>query len=179
MIPAFMFILLVLTACSGTNSQDQLERTFRVAFQPIVQTDPALISSDSEVFIANAVYDYLIDVDGKSNPVPRLATGWTISDDFLRYTFNLAASQCINHGNFIREEDNFNPINFWLSLDKVVWVSFKRDSVLRVVSNQFEGASTIKIIGVFDAVLDDPGVIVTEVIEEKWIWFFKGKYHSR
>jgi peptide/nickel transport system substrate-binding protein len=98
MIPAFMFILLVLTACSGTNAQDQLERTFRVAFQPIVQTDPALISSDSEVFVANAVYDYLIDVDGKSNPVPRLATGWTISDDQLTYTFNLTEGVTFHDG---------------------------------------------------------------------------------
>jgi len=71
---------------------------FRVAFQPIVQTDPALISSDSEVFVANAVYDYLIDVDEKSNPVPRLALDWSISSDGLVYTFNLADGVTFHDG---------------------------------------------------------------------------------
>src|SRR5271157_5361415 len=36
--------------------------TLRVAYQPLVKTDPALISSDPEIFVANAVYDYLVDV---------------------------------------------------------------------------------------------------------------------
>ena len=62
----------------------------RVAMQPIVQTDPALISSDSEVLVANHVYDYLVDIDAQSQPVPRLATVWEISDDGLTYTFDLA-----------------------------------------------------------------------------------------
>lgn len=62
----------------------------RVAMQPIVQTDPALISSDSEVLVANHVYDYLVDIDPQSQPAPRLATDWEVSDDGLTYTFNLA-----------------------------------------------------------------------------------------
>ena len=47
---------------------DQTEAVFRVAMQPIVQTDPALISSDSEVLVANHVFDYLVDIDGKAGP---------------------------------------------------------------------------------------------------------------
>lgn len=66
------------------------EGVLRVAMQPIVQTDPALISSDSEVLVANHVYDYLVDIDPQSQPIPRLATDWDISDDGLTYTFNLA-----------------------------------------------------------------------------------------
>ena len=66
------------------------EGVLRVALQPIVQTDPALISSDSEVLVANHVYDYLVDIDVQSNPTPRLATEWDISDDGLTYTFTLA-----------------------------------------------------------------------------------------
>ena len=53
--------------------------SLRVAMQPIVQTDPAMISSDSEVLVANHVYDYLVDVDAKSAVQPRLATKWTVS----------------------------------------------------------------------------------------------------
>ena len=59
------------------------EGVLRVAMQPIVQTDPAAISSDSEVLVANHVYDYLVDIDPQSQPVPRLATDWEISDDGL------------------------------------------------------------------------------------------------
>lgn len=62
----------------------------RVAMQPIVNTDPLLIASDSEVLVANHVYDYLVDIDPQSNPAPRLATEWTVSDDGLTYTFTLA-----------------------------------------------------------------------------------------
>jgi peptide/nickel transport system substrate-binding protein len=99
---------MALAGCSGTespspganppeqsDSQETAEqvpnkKVFRVAFQPIVQTDPALISSDSEVFIANAVYDYLVDIDAKSNLIQRLATSWTVSDNGLVYRLTLA-----------------------------------------------------------------------------------------
>lgn len=64
--------------------------TLNVAMQPATNIDPLLISSDGEVLIANHVYDYLVDVDYLSNPVPRLATSWEVSDDGLTYTFQLA-----------------------------------------------------------------------------------------
>ena len=62
----------------------------RIAMQPIVNIDPIAVSADSEVLVANNVYDYLVDVDHLSNPVPRLATSWNVSDDGLTYTFTLA-----------------------------------------------------------------------------------------
>lgn len=62
----------------------------RVAMQPLVNTDPLNIASDSEVLIANHVYDYLVDIDPDSNPTPRLATSWTTSADGLTWTFALA-----------------------------------------------------------------------------------------
>ena len=64
--------------------------TLRVAMQPIVNTDPINISSDSEVLVANHVYDYLVDIDPKSNIIPRLATNWEATDGGLTYTFTLA-----------------------------------------------------------------------------------------
>jgi peptide/nickel transport system substrate-binding protein len=62
----------------------------KAAMQPIVQTDPAFISSDSEVFVASHVYDYLVDVDQASNIAPRLAQSWSVSPDGLTYVFKLA-----------------------------------------------------------------------------------------
>jgi len=72
--------------------------TLRVAMQPIVQIDPALISSDAEVAVANAVYDYLIDVDDEHRIAPRLAAYWEVSEDGLQYTFTLAAGVHFHDG---------------------------------------------------------------------------------
>ncbi|MEN8242259.1 MAG: ABC transporter substrate-binding protein [Chloroflexota bacterium] len=92
-------------AIANQNSADQVVQEdqvggviLRVANHPIVQTDPALISSDSEVFVANAVYDYLVDVDARSNLVPRLATEWSVSEDGLVYTFTLAENVSFHDG---------------------------------------------------------------------------------
>ncbi len=74
----------------ASETQSGRGGTLRVAMQPVVNIDPIAISSDSEVLVANHVYDYLIDIDHLSNPVPRLATGWDISDDGLTYTLPLA-----------------------------------------------------------------------------------------
>ena len=72
--------------------------TFRVATQPMVKTDPALISSDPEIFVANAVYDYLVDVTSANTIAPRLATDWTTSDDGLTYVFTLASGVTFHDG---------------------------------------------------------------------------------
>jgi peptide/nickel transport system substrate-binding protein len=72
--------------------------TLRVAAEPIGQTDPAYISSDSEVLIANHVYDYLVDIDVDNNIQPRLATTWTISADGLTYVFSLAKGVTFHDG---------------------------------------------------------------------------------
>lgn len=95
-----LFLILLLVACGSTGennatppqSGDEGARrgTLRVAMQPIVNTDPIAISSDSEVLVASHVYDYLVDIDPQSNPIPRLATAWQISADGRQYTFTLA-----------------------------------------------------------------------------------------
>lgn len=81
------------------------EGTLRVAMQPIVATDPALISSDSEVLVANHVFDYLVDIDPESNLIPRLATEWEMSEDGLTYTFQLAEGVTFHDGSPFSAED--------------------------------------------------------------------------
>lgn len=89
----------------GMDDMGGFEGTLRVAFQPIVQTDPALISSDAEVFVANAVYDYLVDIDPESNVIPRLAADWQVSDDGLTYTFNLVENARFHDGTGLTAAD--------------------------------------------------------------------------
>jgi peptide/nickel transport system substrate-binding protein len=99
---------LLLAACAPAAGQPSGEAggTLRVAFQALVQTDPALISSDAEVFVANAVFDYLVDVDPVSNqPIPRLATEWSVSEDGLVYTFTLADGVTFHDGSALTAND--------------------------------------------------------------------------
>lgn len=79
--------------------------TLRVAMDIPVQLDPALSSSDSEIAILNAVYDYLVDIDADNNIQPRLATAWDISDDGLTYTFTLAPNVVFHDGSPLTPAD--------------------------------------------------------------------------
>jgi len=64
--------------------------TFRVGMLEAIALDPATIEGDAEIGIANAVYDYLVDIGPDNQVRPRLAAAWTISEDGLAYTFTLA-----------------------------------------------------------------------------------------
>lgn len=98
---------------AATKEEEELEATgaagaggiLRVAMQPLVQTDPAFISSDSEVLVANHVYDYLVDVDAQSNIRPRLASDWDISPDGRTYTFTLVEDVTFHDGSPCTAED--------------------------------------------------------------------------
>ncbi len=47
--------------------------------------DIVAAARQTEVLIANHVFDYLVDVDADNDIQPRLATEWTHSDDGLSY----------------------------------------------------------------------------------------------
>ncbi len=87
------------------GSAQQRQGVLRVAVQPVVQVDPAFISSDPEVLVANHIYDYLVDVDSENVIVPRLATDWKISDDGLTYEFTLARGVTFHDGSDFTAED--------------------------------------------------------------------------
>ena len=80
------------------------EGTLRIASQPIVAIDPGLVSSDAEVMVANAVYDYLVDVDVNNNIIPRLAKSWTQPDN-TTYIFQLAEGVTFHDGSEFTAED--------------------------------------------------------------------------
>ena len=102
-LPVLLLLTFLLAACAPTGAP--AEGSLRVAIQPILQTDPALISSDSEVLVANAVFDYLVDVDPESNPIGRLASSWEISEDGLSYVFQLAEDVSFHDGSAFGADD--------------------------------------------------------------------------
>ena len=79
--------------------------SFRLVTQATVQTDPALISSEGEVALANAVYDYLVDVDHNNVIQPRLAESWTVAADGLSYTFDLYDGVRFHDGSALTSAD--------------------------------------------------------------------------
>ena len=89
----------------GEMPPGEQEGVLRVSAFPIAQTDPAQISSDSEVLIANHVFDYLVDVDADNDIQPRLATDWSHSDDGLSYTFALAEGVTFHDGSAFTAQD--------------------------------------------------------------------------
>ncbi len=90
---------------AGTDADGEPQGTLRVASLSIVQTDPALISSDSEVMIANQVYDYLVDIAPDNNVIPRLAREWSTSEDGLTWTFTLAEGATWHDGDPVTAAD--------------------------------------------------------------------------
>ncbi|MFP3853716.1 MAG: ABC transporter substrate-binding protein [Anaerolineales bacterium] len=102
----FMVAALLLSACGGAAGPAAGDpTTLTIGYDPIVQTDPALISSDAEVSVANAVYDYLVEVDANNEIQPRLAQEWEISEDGLTYTFQLTEDATFHDGSQLTAAD--------------------------------------------------------------------------
>lgn len=92
-------------AVQPVETQPPARAVLRLAVQPIVMTDPAFISSDPEVLVANQVYDYLVDVTVENTIEPRLATEWKVSEDGLKYEFRLAEGVTFHDGSAFTAED--------------------------------------------------------------------------
>lgn len=84
------------TTQSKIRRQDQA--ILRVAWEQPVTLDPSNLSSDSEVALVNAVYDYLLDTNASAQLVPRLAQSWSMSEDGLAYTINLVQNASFHDG---------------------------------------------------------------------------------
>jgi peptide/nickel transport system substrate-binding protein len=80
--------------------------TLRVAWGGAPATlDPLSASADTEIAFLNAVYDYLLDTNERSEIVPRLAQSWTVSDDGLTYTFQIAEGVTFHDGSELTIDD--------------------------------------------------------------------------
>ncbi len=79
--------------------------TLRVALDVPAQLDPAFASSDAEIAVLNAVYDYLVDIDADNQVQPRLAKSWNTSEDGLIWTFQLNEGVKFHDGQPLTAED--------------------------------------------------------------------------
>jgi peptide/nickel transport system substrate-binding protein len=108
----FLALIIFLQGCARetatpvelSESQGR-QGVLRVAMQPIVQTDPAFISSDPEILIASSIYDYLVDITPLNTISPRLAREWTVSEDGKTYIFSLVENATFHDGTLFTAED--------------------------------------------------------------------------
>ena len=92
-------------------AQPAASSTLRVAMEAPVQLDPAFASSDSEIAILNAVYDYLVDVDENNRLQPRLASSVVASEDGLSYTVELQPNATFHDGSPVTAADVIYTFN--------------------------------------------------------------------
>src|SRR5436190_13090683 len=93
------------TSPAATATLPPRATILRVAFDSPVKLDPGFASSDSEIAILNAIYDYLVDIDANSQIVPRLASKWDVSADGLTYTFTLVPNVKFHDGTPLTAKD--------------------------------------------------------------------------
>jgi peptide/nickel transport system substrate-binding protein len=93
--------LLVLAVPAAAQSSGVL----RVGMSEAVVLDPALHTNDSETALNRAIYDYLVEVLPDSTIGANLATGWTVSDDGLTYTFTLREGVTFHDGSPLTAAD--------------------------------------------------------------------------
>ena len=51
--------------------------------------DPAFAKDQANIWVANQIFDGLVQVDSQLNVMPSIAHSWTISEDAQSYTFHL------------------------------------------------------------------------------------------
>jgi oligopeptide transport system substrate-binding protein len=105
---------LAILVASGAIAQPELasgetlaeEQTFAFRLVDEVPTlDPNLIEDIYSGDVARQLFEGLLNQDAQGNPVPGVATDWTVSDDGLTYTFNLRPEAKWSDGTPVTAED--------------------------------------------------------------------------
>ncbi|TDB96883.1 ABC transporter substrate-binding protein [Micromonospora fluostatini] len=113
-------LLAAAAGCSGSDSTEDGDRkTFVFGASDDPKTlDPAYVSDGESFRVIFQVYETLVALKpGTTEVVPSLATDWTVSDDGLTYTFNLAKGVTFHDG------EAFDATAVCYNFDR--WYNFK------------------------------------------------------
>lgn len=80
-------------------------KTLRIAIAEPRSLDPALISDDASIFIANQLFEGLVTVDQESNVLPAAAERWQILDGGRCYRFHLRSDLKWSDGSGVSAHD--------------------------------------------------------------------------
>ncbi|MBL7924222.1 MAG: ABC transporter substrate-binding protein [Bacteroidia bacterium] len=82
--------MLLLFSCRGTEKENKGRPVFRYnESSGITSLDPAFANNQANIWACNHVFNGLVQLNEKLQPMPCIASGWQISPDGLRYTFFL------------------------------------------------------------------------------------------
>ncbi len=83
-------IALSINSCSSNSNTSKEHLVFRYnAHTNIRSLDPAFSRTLQDTWVANQLFNGLVQMDDSLNIVPSIAKNWTISEDALTYTFTL------------------------------------------------------------------------------------------
>ncbi|MDO4729038.1 MAG: ABC transporter substrate-binding protein [Bacteroidota bacterium] len=84
-----VFVALLFVCCKDRANQD-LDKVFRYNESAnLTSLDPAFARTQAEIWVANQLFNTLVQLDDSLQVRPDLAKSWVISDDGLRYLFTL------------------------------------------------------------------------------------------
>ena len=84
------FILLLFISCHHKQNKFVTSQVFRYnEHSNITSLDPAFAKDQANIWVANQIFNGLVQVDSQLNVIPSIAHSWTISEDAQSYTFNL------------------------------------------------------------------------------------------
>ena len=82
--------LIVLVSCKKSSKENKDHLVFRYNEHANINTlDPAFARTLQDTWVANQLFNSLVEMDSDLNIVPSIAKNWTISEDALTYTFSL------------------------------------------------------------------------------------------
>src|SRR5215831_7496289 len=91
--------LLALIAIAPASAQSGSALNWSIEGVPdLPSLDPAKASDAQDFTVIGLIYGGLVRFDGDLHIIPDLATGWTVSDDALTYTFKLSDSAKFSDG---------------------------------------------------------------------------------
>ena len=85
----FFLIIVVLFSCQEKYSDENLSIFRYNESAGINSLDPAFAKDQANIWVANQIFNGLVQVDSQLNVIPSIAHSWTISEDAQSYTFNL------------------------------------------------------------------------------------------
>ena len=82
--------LLIFVSCMKSSKENKDHLVFRYNEHANINTlDPAFARTLQDTWVANQLFNSLVEMDSDLNIVPSIAKNWTISEDALTYTFSL------------------------------------------------------------------------------------------
>jgi len=91
-----LIVLIFSVLAFGASAQDG--GVLRIGINAPENLDPATGTADSEILFNRTIYDFLVETTPSGEIAPNLATDWTVSDDGLVWTFNLAEGVTFHDG---------------------------------------------------------------------------------